>query len=56
VADVGLQAVHGQHDAALRAQQRFEALGIGGGQRPQFVVTVQEVADGPFGDHHAAAR
>ena len=35
MADIRLQAVDGQDDAALRAQQRTESLGIGRGQGPQ---------------------
>ena len=55
VADVGLQAVDGQDDAALRAQQRLQPLGIGRGQGPQLVVAVQEVGDGALGEDDPAA-
>ena len=55
VADVGLQAVDGQDDAALRAEQRLQPLGIGRGQCPQFIVAVQEVGDGALGDDDRSA-
>src|SRR3954464_10485349 len=55
VADVGLQAVDGQDDAALVAQQRREPLGVGGGQGAEFVIAVQQVGDGADGDDDAAA-
>ena len=55
MADIGLQAVDGQDDAALRAQQRLQPLGIGRGQGPQFIVAVQEVGDGARGDDDPAA-
>ncbi len=56
VADIRLQAVDGQDDAALRAQQRTESLGIGRGQGPQLVVAVQQVGDGAFGQDEPAVR
>ena len=46
VADIRLQAVDGQDDAALRAEQRLQPPGIGRGQGPQLIVAVQEVGDG----------
>ena len=46
MADIGLQAVDGQDDAALRAEQRLQPPGIGRGQGPQLIVAVQEVGDG----------
>ena len=55
MADVGLQSVDGQDDAALLAQQRPQPLGVGGGQGPEFVVAVQEVGDRALGDDQAAA-
>ena len=55
VADVGLQAVDGQDDAALRAEQRAQPLGVGGGQGPQLIVAVQQVGDGALGDDDPAA-
>ena len=55
MADIRLQAVDGQDDAALRAQQRPQPLGIGGGQGPQLVVAVQQVGDGALGDDDPAA-
>ena len=54
VADIRLQAVDRQDDAALRAQQRTESLGIGRGQGPQLVVAVQQVGDGAFGQDEPA--
>ena len=56
MADVGLQAVDGQDDAALGAQQRLQPLGIGRGQGPQLIVAVQQVGDGALGDDHPAAQ
>ena len=56
MANIGLQAVDSQHDPALVAQQRAEASGVGGGQRPQFVVAFQEVGNGALGHGHAACR
>ena len=50
VADIGLQAVDGQDDAALRAEQRLQPPGIGRGQSPQLIVAVQEVGDGALGE------
>jgi hypothetical protein len=55
VADVGLQAINGQDDAALRAQQRLQPLGVGAGQRPQFVIAVQQVGDRADSDDESAA-
>ena len=55
MADIGLQAVDGQDDAALRAEQRLEPLGIGRGQGPQLIVAVQQVGDGALGDDDPAA-
>src|SRR6516165_8747478 len=53
--DVGLQPVEGQDDATLLAQQGSQPLGVGRGQRPEFVVTVQEVGDRALRDDQAAA-
>jgi len=50
MADVGLEAVDGQDDAALGPQQWSQPLGIGGGQGPQLIVAVQEVGDGALGE------
>ena len=50
VADIGLQAVDGQDDAALRAEQRLQPPGIGRGQGPQLIVAVQQVGDGALGE------
>jgi len=55
VADVGLQAIDGQDDATLLAQQRSQALGVSTGRRPEFVVAVQEVGDRALGDGQPAA-
>ena len=55
MADIRLQAVDGQDDAALRAQQRPQPLGIGGGQGPQLIVAVQQVGDGAPSDDDPAA-
>ena len=49
-ADIRLQAVDGQDDAALRAEQRLQPPGIGRGQGPQLIVAVQEVGDGALGE------
>ncbi len=54
MADVGLEAADGQHDAALLTQQRAEALGVGGGQGAALVVAVQQVGDGALGQGEAA--
>ena len=56
MADIRLQAVDGQDDAALRAQQRTQSLGIGRGQGPQLVVAVQQVGDGALGQDEPAVR
>ncbi len=53
MADVGLQAVDGQDDAALRGQQPAQAAGVGQGDGQQFVVALQEVGDRPLGDGQA---
>jgi hypothetical protein len=53
--DIGLQAVDGQDDATLLAQQRFQPLGVGTGQCPELVVAVQEVSDCAWSDDQAAA-
>ena len=50
MADVGLEAVDGQDDAALGPQQWTQPLGIGGGQGSQLIVAVQEVGDGALGE------
>ena len=50
MADIRLQAVDGQDDAALRAEQRLQPPGIGRGQGPQLIVAVQEVGDGALGE------
>jgi hypothetical protein len=55
VADIGLQAVEGQHDAALVAQQGFEALGVGGAEGLELVVAVEQVGDGAWGNGEPAA-
>src|SRR5262249_61848639 len=55
VADVGLQGVDGQDDAALLLEQGAQAVEVGRGQGAQFVVAVQEVGDGTLGHDHAAA-
>jgi len=58
VADLGLQAVDGQHDATLRPQQGPQPLGVGGGQGLAFVVAVQQIGDraGSHGDAPAGQR
>ena len=55
VTDVGLQSVDGQDDTALIAQQWLQALGVGTGQRPEFVIAVQEVGDRALSDDQPAA-
>ena len=55
MADIGLQSVDGQDDAALVAQQGLQPLGVGGRQGPELVVAVQEVGDGALSDDQAAA-
>jgi hypothetical protein len=53
--DVGLQPIDGRDDATLLAQQGPQPLGVGRGQRPEFVVAVQEVGDRALRDDQAAA-
>jgi hypothetical protein len=55
VADMGLQPVDGQDGTALGKQERTETFRIGGRNRAEFVVAVEQVADRPFGDHDPAA-
>ncbi len=55
VTDVGLQSIDGQDDATLLAQQGSQPLGVGCGQRPEFVVAVQEVGDRALRNDQAAA-
>ena len=55
MADVGLQAIDGQDDAALLGEQAAESAVVGQRDGEQFVVAVQEVGDGAFGDVQAAA-
>ena len=55
VADVRLQAVDGQHDALLAAQQPAQALRVGRGEGAEFVIAVEQVADGALGEDDAAA-
>src|SRR5438552_1477604 len=55
MADVRLQAVHGQYDATLAAQQPTQALRVGRGQSAEFVVAVQQVGYGAWCDSDASA-
>ena len=55
VADVRLQAIDGQDDPALVAQERHPAARDRRWPGPEFVVAVQEVGDGAEGDDDAAA-
>jgi hypothetical protein len=55
VANIGLQAVEGQDHAALMSQQRSQPLGVGGGQRPQLIVAIQQVGDRAWCDDQATA-
>jgi hypothetical protein len=55
VADIGPEAIDGQDDAALGAEQRAQPLGIGGGQGLQLIVAVEQVGDGARGDDEPAA-
>jgi hypothetical protein len=54
VTDLGLQAIDGQHDTALRTQQGTEALRVGSRQSAQLIVAVEQVSDRPLGDHDPA--
>jgi hypothetical protein len=56
VADVGLQAVDGQDGAALFEQERVQSGGVERRQGAEFVVAVQEVADGALGQGEVAAE
>ncbi len=50
MATMRLQTIDGQHDATLRLQQGFQALGISAGQSTQLVVTIKQIGDGSFGE------
>jgi hypothetical protein len=54
MAHVGLQAVDGQDHSLLPVRDPAQVLGIGGGQRAEFIVTVKQVGDGAFGNDHTA--
>jgi hypothetical protein len=56
VANVRLEAVDSQHDAALLGQEGVQSLAVGRGQSAQLVVAVQEIADPAQGDGDAPAR
>ncbi|MFO0957696.1 MAG: hypothetical protein U0800_09570 [Isosphaeraceae bacterium] len=54
--DVRLQAVDGQDHPPGPGGDPPQPGGIGAGQGREFVVPVQEVADAPHADRHAAAN
>jgi hypothetical protein len=56
VADVGLEAVDGSDDAALRGQEGMQSLAGGRGQSAQLMVTVQEIGDRAQGNGDTSAR
>ena len=56
MADIGSKGVDGQHHPLLLAQEGMQSLAISRGQSPQFVVAIQEVANGAEGNGDAAAR
>jgi site-specific DNA recombinase len=55
VADVGLQPVDGQDHPARRGGHFPEPLGVRQRERPQLVIAIQQVANAPRADRHAAA-
>ncbi len=55
MADVGLEAVDRQDRPPGRRGQPADADGVGQRQGEQLVVAVQQVADAPDADRHAAA-
>ena len=55
MADIGLQAIDGEDDPLLPLQEPVQALRVGRGQGAEFVVAVEQVADGALGEGHAAA-
>src|SRR5262249_22566329 len=54
VTNLGLHAIDGQHHAALGTQQGPQTLGAGAGQGPEFIVAIEQVGNGPLGDHDPA--
>ena len=54
VADVRLQPVQRQDDAALLAQQRVQAVGVGEVERDQFLVALEQMRHGALSNHDPA--
>jgi hypothetical protein len=55
VPDIRLESVDGQEHPALACQDLFQPAIIGQSDGQQFVVAVEQVADGPLGNVHATA-
>jgi hypothetical protein len=53
MADIGLQAIEGQNDPALRLSDPLEARRVGERESEQFVVAVEQMGDCPGGDGHS---
>jgi hypothetical protein len=49
MADIGLQAIQGQDDAAVGLGDASETLGVLEREAEQCIIALQEVGDGPWG-------